>query len=182
VEGYQDMKTGKSTDDMGKAEKELNYVRHFAIKGATFDTERFQFNTAISRTMELVNTMYKYEADVEVKNVRLYEDTITDLLKLIAPFTPHFAEEMWEQMGFGYSIFNHPWPQFDEKALVRDVIEMAVQINGVIRTKVEVPSQADQKEVEDIALSDDRVKPYTDGKQVVKVIVVKGRLVNIVVK
>jgi leucyl-tRNA synthetase len=85
-------------------------------------------------------------------------------------------------MGFGYSIFNHPWPQFDEKALVRDVIEMAVQINGVIRTKVEVPSQADQKEVEDIALSDDRVKPYTDGKQVVKVIVVKGRLVNIVVK
>lgn len=182
VEGFADVKAGKTREYMGKEEKDLNYIRHFAIKGASADTERFQFNTAISRSMELVNAMYKYEADVEVKNVALYEATITDLLKLIAPFAPHFAEEMWEQMGYSYSIFNQPWPQYDEKALVKDVIELAVQINGVVRTKVEVPSQADQKEVEAIALADDKVKAYMDGKQIVKVIVVKGRLVNIVVK
>ncbi len=167
--------------EMGAEEKELNLVRHNAIKNVTIDTEQFQFNTAIARTMELVNAIYKYDA-LPQKNRGLLEDTVTDLLKLMAPFAPHFAEEMWELMGKPFSIFNAPWPVHDESALVRDEVEIAVQFNGQIKFKINVPSSADNKEIEEITLKDSRSQTYLAGKNVVKVIVVKGRLINIVVK
>lgn len=173
---------GKIKDDMGKDEKELNYVRHYAIKGVTEDAERFQFNTAIARIMELVNALYKYEADVEVKNIKFYEEVVADLIKLLAPFAPHFSEEMWEKLGYEYSVFNQKWPEWDEKALQRDVVEIAVQVNGKVRGRLEVPSKATDEEIEKLALSDKNVKAYVDGKEIKKVIVVKNRLVNIVVK
>ena len=173
---------GKIKDDMGKDEKELNYVRHYAIKGVTEDAERFQFNTAIARIMELVNALYKYEADVEVKNIKFYEEVVADLIKLLAPFAPHFSEEMWEKLGYEYSVFNQKWPEWDEKALQRYVVEIAVQVNGKVRGRLEVPSKATDEEIEKLALSDKNVKAYVDGKEIKKVIVVKNRLVNIVVK
>jgi leucyl-tRNA synthetase len=173
---------GKIKDDMGKDEKELNYVRQYAIKGVTEDAERFQFNTAIARIMELVNALYKYEADVEVKNIKFYEEVVADLIRLLAPFAPHFSEEMWEKLGYEYSVFNQKWPKWDEKALQRDVVEIAVQVNGKVRGRLEVPSNATDEEVEKLALSDKNVKAYVDGKEIKKVIVVKNRLVNIVVK
>jgi len=170
-----------SADKMGAEEKELNYIRNYAIKNVTADTEQFQFNTSIARIMELVNAMYKYDA-LESKNRALLEDTTKDMLKLIAPFAPHFAEEMWERMGNPYSIFNEPWPVHDEKALVKDEVELAVQFNGQVKFRINVPSDADNKAIEEIALNDERSKPYLKDKTVVKVIVVKNRLVNIVVK
>jgi len=173
---------GKTKDEMGKDENELNYVRHYAIKSVTEDAERFQFNTAIARIMELVNALYKYEADVEVKNIEFYEDVVADLIRLLAPFAPHFSEEMWEKLGYEYSVFNQKWPKWDEKALQRDVVEIAVQVNGKVRGRLEVPSNATDEEVEKLALSDKNVKAYVDGKEIKKVIVVKNRLVNIVVK
>lgn len=173
---------GKTKDEMGKDENELNYVRHYAIKGVTEDAERFQFNTAIARIMELVNALYKYDTDVEVKNIKFYEDVVADLIRLLAPFAPHFSEEMWEKLGYEYSVFNQKWPKWDEKALQRDVVEIAVQVNGKVRGRLEVPSNAPDEEVQRIALSDDKIKSYLDGKEIKKVIVVKGRLVNIVVK
>ncbi|SFD97382.1 leucyl-tRNA synthetase [Thermoanaerobacter thermohydrosulfuricus] len=173
---------GKTKDEMGKDENELNYVRHYAIKGVTEDAERFQFNTAIARIMELVNALYKYEADVEVKNIKFYEEVVADLIKLLAPFAPHFSEEMWEKLGYEYSVFNQKWPKWDEKALQRDVVEIAVQVNGKVRGRLEVPSNATDEEIEKLALSDKNVKAYVDGKEIKKVIVVKNRLVNIVVK
>ncbi|UZQ83309.1 leucine--tRNA ligase [Thermoanaerobacter sp. RKWS2] len=173
---------GKTKDEMGKDENELNYVRHYAIKGVTEDAERFQFNTAIARIMELVNALYKYEADVEVKNIEFYEDVVADLIRLLAPFAPHFSEEMWEKLGYEYSVFNQKWPKWDEKALQRDVVEIAVQVNGKVRGRLEVPSNATDEEIEKLALSDKNVKAYVDGKEIKKVIVVKNRLVNIVVK
>jgi len=157
-------------------------VRHYAIKGVTEDAERFQFNTAIARIMELVNALYKYEADVEVKNIKFYEEVVADLIKLLAPFAPHFSEEMWEKLGYEYSVFNQKWPEWDEKALQRDVVEIAVQVNGKVRGRLEVPSKATDEEIEKLALSDKNVKAYVDGKEIKKVIVVKNRLVNIVVK
>ena len=180
IEGLNEIKTSKT--EMGKDEKELNYVRHFAIKGVTADAEKFQFNTSISRLMELVNALYKYDAEVQVKNAAFLKAVLSDLIKLTAPFAPHFAEEMWELMGLPYSIFNEKWPEWDKAALVKDMVEIAVQVNGAIRCKLDVPSNADDKEIESIALGDERVKPFLDGKEVKKVIVVKGRLVNIVVK
>ncbi len=170
-----------SVSAMDANEKELNFVRHSTIKSVTADTEVFQFNTSIARIMELVNAIYKYDA-LSQKNRSLMEDTIADCLKLLAPFAPHFAEEMWEMMGHTTSIFNEKWPEFDEDALVKDEVELAVQFNGQIRFKINVPTDADNKAIEEIALGDDRAKPYIEGKNIVKVIVVKGRLVNIVVK
>ncbi|EIV99274.1 leucine--tRNA ligase [Thermoanaerobacter siderophilus] len=174
--------SGKTKDEMGEEEKELNYIRHYTIKSVTEDADKFQFNTAIARIMELVNALYKYEADVEVKNIKFYEEVVTDLIRLLAPFAPHFSEEMWEKLGYEYSVFNQKWPEWDEKALQRDVVEIAVQVNGKVRGRLEVPSKATDEEVEKLALSDKNVKAYVDGKEIKKVIVVKNRLVNIVVK
>lgn len=182
VERVIELRSGSSRDEIGKDEKELNYARHFAIKEVSEDAEKFQFNTSISRLMELVNALYKYDSEVNRKNARFFEDVAADLLRLLAPFAPHFAEEMWEQLGYEYSIFNQKWPKWDENALVKDTIEIAVQVNGVVRSKVDIPSNAGNEEVEKIALSDDRIRPYIDGKEIKKVIVVKGRLVNIVAK
>ena len=170
-----------SADNMGADEKELNYIRNYAIKNVTADTEQFQFNTSIARIMELVNAKYKYDT-LENKNRTLLEDTTVDLLKLLAPFAPHFTEEMWEMLGNTTSIFNEPWPVHDDKALIKDEVELAVQFNGQIKYRINVPSDADNKAIEELAVNDERSKPYLKDKTIVKVIVVKNRLVNIVVK
>lgn len=182
VERLEEIKASENKSSMDKGEKELNFVRNFAIKGVSEDAEKFQFNTSISRLMELVNALYKYDQEVENKNYDFLKEVIDDLLKLLAPFAPHFAEEMWEKMGNGYSIFNQSWPSYDEKAMVRDMVEMAIQVNGKVRGKIEVSSSADEKEIEKTALEDEKVQGYIEGKEVKKVIVIKGRLINIVVK
>lgn len=172
---------GDCRQAIGEAEKELNYVRHYVIKGITEDAERFQYNTCISRMMELTNALYKYDNEVEHKNITLMEECTRDLLLLMAPFAPHFGEEMWERMGYEYSIFNQSWPQCDPQALVRDTVELAVQVNGRVRGHIDVPAQAQRSEIERLALELDAVQPYLQGKTVRRIIVVPNRLVNIVV-
>jgi leucyl-tRNA synthetase len=125
--------------------------------------------------------LYKYENEVEVKNMEFYEDVVKDFVKILAPFAPHFSEEMWERLGYEYSVFNQKWPEWDEKALEREMIEIAIQVNGKVRSKVQVPSNATDEELKQVALSDERVKSYLDGKEIKKVVIVKNRLVNIVV-
>ncbi|MDK2805872.1 MAG: leucyl-tRNA synthetase [Thermoanaerobacterium sp.] len=182
IDKFIDDKGKAGKDEISKDEKELNYVRNYTIKSVTEDAEKFQFNTAIARIMELVNALYKYDADVEIKNTRLYEETIADLVRLLAPFAPHFAEEIWEKMGYSYSVFNQKWPEYDEKALVKDTVEIAIQVNGKVRGRIEISSDAAEKEIQDKALSCDNIRQFIDGKEIKKVIVVKNRLVNIVVK
>lgn len=181
IDKFTEERNAKSTDRMGPDEKELIFVQNTAIKGVTEDAEKFQFNTSIARIMELTNALYKYDA-LEEKNRTLMEDVIRDLLLLLAPFAPHFSEEMWERMGYEYSIFNQKWPSYDPKALVKDTIEMAVQINGQVKYKILVPQDADNKAVEEAALNDEKASVYLKGKEIVKVIVVPKRIVNIVVK
>ncbi|WP_434577887.1 leucine--tRNA ligase [Thermoanaerobacterium thermosaccharolyticum] len=173
-------KSGKN--EISKDEKELNYVRNYTIKSVTDDAEKFQFNTAIARIMELVNALYKYDGEVENKNMKLYEETIADLIRVLAPFAPHFSEEMWERLGYSYSVFNQKWPEYDEKALVKDTIEIAIQVNGKVRGRLEIPSGATEKEIQDKALVVESIKQFIEGKEIKKVVVVKNRLVNIVVK
>lgn len=174
--------SGQATaSNIGADENELNYVRHYTIKSVTHDTEQFQFNTSIARLMELVNAIYKYDL-LKNKNRDLIKDTVEDLLKLIAPFAPHFAEEMWEIIGQSGSIFNQAWPKHDAKALVKDEVELAVQFNGQIKFRINVPANADIKAIEESAVNDPRTSAYIEDKKIVRVIVVKGRLVNIVVK
>ena len=182
VERVSELRGQKSRNEVTENEKELNYVRHMAIKGVTKDSEIFQFNTSIAKIMELLNALYKYDQEVEYKNIPYLEDVMADLLKLLAPFAPHFTEEMWEKLGYEYSVFNQKWPVWDESALVRDSIELAIQVNGKVKGRIEVPSAASEKEIEDMVMANPETKGLIAGKQVVRVIVVKGRLVNIVVK
>lgn len=167
--------------EYGREEKELNFLRHSTIKRVTDDMEVFSFNTAIARIMELVNGLVKYD-QLNDKNVKLMRETASDLIGLLAPLAPHFAEELNENIGNKKSIFNMPYPKYDESALVKDSYELAVQVNSKVRSKIEVPSGSDDKAIAEIAMNNDAIKPLIDGKTVVKTIVIPKRLVNIVVK
>lgn len=181
VEKFKEEKGMPGSDAIGANEKELSFVHHTAIKGVTEDAEKFQFNTSIARLMELINALYKYDS-LSNKNRKLMEEVIRDLIILLSPFAPHFAEEMWEAMGYEYSVFNQSWPAYDPKALVKDTVEMAVQINGQVKYKIEVASDADKKAIEETALNDEKAATFLKDKEIVKIIVIPGRLVNIVIK
>ena len=169
----------KTTID--SAEKELNFWKHTAIKGVTEDTDKMQFNTSIARLMELTNAINKYLQE-SVKNSVFLKETISDYIKLLAPFAPHFAEEQWSLLGNNSSIFNERFPEFDPSALIKDEIEIAIQINGKIKAKIMIASNLDEERIKKEALENETIKENTAGKNIVKVIVIKGRLVNIVVK
>ena len=158
-------------------DKELNFVRHTTIERVTADMEVFSFNTAIARLMELTNALQKYDGN----NDGLYRATVIDFIRMLAPITPHFAEELNEKMHLPYSIFNASYPVADKSAMVKDSIELAVQVNSKVKSKITVASDASEDEIKATALSDANVAPFIDGKDVKKVIVIKGRLVNIVV-
>lgn len=166
---------------MDKAEKELNYWRHNTIKSVTEDTDKLQFNTAIARMMEFINALSKYTQEKEM-NLTFLKDVVSDYLRLLAPFAPHFSEEQWSLLGNTSSIFNETWPKFDPKALVKDEIEIAIQVNGKIKNKIMVSSDLDEEGIKEAALADEKIIASTEGKNIIKVIVIKGRLVNIVVK
>lgn len=163
----------------GAAEKELNYVRNNTIKQITRDVENFSFNTAVARLMEYVNALYKYDNLAE-KNIPFLKECVKDLLLLMAPFTPHFAEELWEVCGHKYSIFDKRYPVCDESALVREETEYAVQVNSKIKGKLMIAKDMSKEEIEAFVLASELVKPLAEGKVVKKFIVVPGRLVNII--
>lgn len=168
-----------SKNAFGAKERELNYIRHGAIKSIGFDLDRFQFNTAIARMMELVNALYKYVDGGSVDG-KFLNETVRDLLVLLAPFAPHICEELWERMGYPYSIFNQTWPVFDETAMTRDVIEYGVQINGKVRCRIDIAADAGNEQIQSAVLADADVQHYIGDKTVKKVIVVRN-IVNIVV-
>lgn len=160
-------------------DKELRYVLNYSIKKATDDISiRFNFNTAISCVMELVNALYAYNGS----NNALISEAAKDLIIMLAPFVPHITEELWEIIGGQGSVHDQSWVSYDEKALVKDETEIVVQINGKVKDKMMISTGLSDDEIKAIALENDKIKELTDGKQVLKVIVVKGKLVNIVVK
>lgn len=161
-----------------KAEKELNYVRNATIKAVSADIETFSFNTALARIMEFVNAIYAYDAAVSKKSA-LFKDCVKDLVLLLAPFAPHFSEELWEMLGQPYSVFNQRYPVADEKALVRDEVELAVQVNSKLRARITVPAGAERGEIESTAR--EAVKAQLGGAEPKKIIIVPGRLVNLIV-
>ncbi|MFA9397509.1 MAG: leucine--tRNA ligase [Clostridiaceae bacterium] len=162
-------------------EKELNYWRHLAIKKVSEDSEAMQFNTAIARLMELTNALSKYIKNNNI-NSALLKDVVCDFIKLLAPFAPHLGEEMWSELGMGYSVFNQSWPVFDEKALIKDEVEIAIQINGKIKTRINIPNNLSEDDIKSISLNNKDIITNLLGKDIKKVIVIKGRLVNIVAK
>lgn len=165
----------------GKA-KEVRREIHQTIKEYRRDfEERYQFNTAIAKIMKLLNTLQEFEPKCET-DYKVLREGIEVITLLLSPITPHVAEEVWELLGNEGFVVNQPLPESDEEALKLEEIEIPVQINGKVRAKVKIPAQASEEEVKEITLQDERVKRYTEGKEIEKFIYVKGRLVNIVVK
>ena len=158
------------------ARERLDYVRNNTIKCVSADIENFSFNTAIARIMELVNAVYDY-VNAGGATDTFFEDCRKDLVRLLAPFAPHFAEELWEILGQEYSVFNQPFPVCNEDALVLRKVELAVQVNSRIRAKVTVASDATREEIEKAALA--ALEGQLEGAPK-KIIVVPGRLVNII--
>jgi leucyl-tRNA synthetase len=167
--------------EYGKAEKELNFVRHNTINEVTKNFEEFAFNSSIARIMEFVNAMYSYEK-LEVKDSKLLKEVTNDLVKLLAPCAPHFAEELWHMLGHNESVFNANYPIADESKLVRDEVEIVVQINSKIVEKMIVENDLDDKVVEELAKNNEKVSEKLKGRQVVKAIVIKNRLINLIIK
>lgn len=165
-----------SVSELSAEDKELNFIRNTTIERVTADMEAFSFNTAIARLMELTNALGKYSGG----NDGLFRATIIDLIKLLAPITPHFAEELNEKLGRAYSIFNDSYPVVDKKATVRDTVEIAIQVNSKVRAKSNINADSTEDEIKSAALASLDIAPFIAGKNVKKVIVIKGRLVNIV--
>ncbi len=163
-------------------DRRLAYVLNNTIKRVTVDIrDRFNFNTAISAIMELVNEMYRYK-DLEDVNLGLMADAAEKLVLLLSPFVPHICEEMWEGLGHGSSLYHADWPVCDEGALVKDSVEIVLQVNGKVRDKLEVPAGLGKEEFQEYVMATDNAKALCEGKQIVKIIAVPGKLVNLVVK
>jgi leucyl-tRNA synthetase len=155
---------------------------HETIKKVTKDIEdRFHFNTAISAIMELVNTLYGVDLDQSPPKVAVMRLAMESVTLLLSPIVPHFAEELWNTLGFETSILLAPWPSYREDALAKDELLIVVQVNGKLRSRFNVDVDTDGDTIRKMALSDERVRKFIDGKPVKKVVVVKEKLVNIVV-
>ena len=164
----------------GSEEKQLNYARNYAIQRVSHDLEAFSFNTAVARLMELVNAINKYDA-LDRRNIPLLKATAKDLLLLLAPFAPHFCEELWQQTGGKGFVFEQSYPKEDAAALVLDESEYAVQVNSKIVCRAMFANGSSREEIQARALSLAEVQARVNGSPVKKCIVVPGRLVNLIV-
>jgi leucyl-tRNA synthetase len=163
------------------AERELRRVIHKTIRKVTEDLERFHFNTMLASLMEFTNYLSKVEAARNV-STPLWQESISYMLLLLAPTAPYLAEELWTRAGHPYSIHNEPWPRFDEELAKEEQITVPIQINGKLRDKVVVSASVSEAEVKELVLARERVKAYTDSRNILNVIYVPKRLVSIVVK
>ncbi|MCX7913772.1 MAG: class I tRNA ligase family protein, partial [Thermodesulfovibrionales bacterium] len=154
---------------------------HQTIKKVTKDIEReYHFNTAIAALMELANDMstfnIKTDGDEEV-----FSFAVKNIILMIAPFAPHIAEEMWQRIGKKNSIFEHPWPYWDEELAKEEEVELVVQVNGRVRAKMLIPAGLSDDEVKERALSEPKISEITRDAKIKRIVVVQGRLVNIVI-
>ena len=152
----------------------LDKIYNQTVKKVTDDFEALHFNTGISQLMVFVNEAYKVDA--------LPVEYVEGFVKLLAPIAPHMMAEIWEKLGHAETLTYAAWPTYDEKFLVDDTVEVIVQVNGKLRAKLQVAKDIDKDTLQDLALNDENVLKFTEGKNIVKVIVVPGKIVNIVVK
>jgi len=174
----------KVTENLSGVNKEMRRLTHLTIKRITDDiSTRFNFNTAVSAIMELVNGLYQYkEVPASDRNPAVLREAVETLLLLLAPFAPFVAEELWEKMGHNTSIHRENWPGYDPKALIEDEVTIVVQINGRVRDKVVLPKGVSAEDMKARVLEQPRVKQLMEGKTIIKVILVPDKLVNIVLK
>lgn len=166
---------------LGASEKDLRRLTHNTIKRVTDDAgSRFNFNTAISAIMELVNGIYQYREKEQGKNIAVLTEAIDNLVLLLAPFTPHIAEELWQGLGHTDSVHQQKWPEYDSKAMVQEEVTVVVQINGKMRDKLNLAVDMPQAEVEIAVLALPKIAEQIQGKAIKKIVVIPNKLVNIV--
>ena len=171
---FYDQRTGEFLPDRSEPTPEQYKSVHKLIKKVTQDIEQFSYNTSISAFMICVNELHQLKCHNEA--------LLTDVVGLIAPFAPHIAEELWHALGNSGSIFDACWPEYNEKYLVESTVQMGIAFNGKRRFEMQFAADADNAAVEQAVMADPRTAKYTDGKQIVKVIIVPKRMVNVVVK
>jgi leucyl-tRNA synthetase len=155
-----------------KTDPSLLRLMHKTIKKVSEDIEEFKFNTAIASLMELTNAIYQYGADKEV---------FSNLVILISPFVPHFAEELWQLLGNKGSVIKAGWPKYDPGFLLEDNITVVIQVNGKLRSKIDVPADISEDRLKELVLSDDKLRPWLKGRPLKNLILVPKKLVNIVI-
>jgi len=177
-----------SPEDISVEAKKIRQKTHQTIKKVTEDIEqRFHFNTAISAIMELVNEVYKFQLEAEERqgkdeDIFVLKEALEMIVRLLGPISPHFSEELWQEMGNKEIIYMHPWPKYDEKMLKEEEKLIVVQVNGKLRGKLTVPASYDDEKIKEDALSLPKIQEKIKDKKIIKVIVVSGKLVNIVIK
>ena len=177
-----------SSEDISVEAKNLRQKTHQTIKKVTEDIEeRFHFNTAISAIMELVNEVYKFQLETGEKqgkegDIFVLRETLEMIIRLLGPIAPHFSEELWHKTGNKEIIYTQPWPKYDKKILEEEEKLIVVQVNGKLRGKLIVSESCDDEKIKEEALSLPKIQEKIKGKKIIKVIVVSGKLVNIVIK
>ncbi|HQZ21157.1 MAG TPA: class I tRNA ligase family protein, partial [Thermoflexales bacterium] len=183
-DGRQTMDDGDSSSNVHRpssaVEKDLRRIAHQTIMRYERDLKSFSFNTIVAAMMEFTNALFKAR-DAGLVGTPAWKESVDILVRLLAPIAPHMAEEIWAQMGHGYSIHQQAFPVADEAAAREDEVEIAVQVNGKVRDRITVASGADEATVREVALATAGAQKFMEGKPARKVLVVPGRLVNIVV-
>lgn len=168
--------------NLTKADKDMRAKTNNTLKKVTEDlNDRFGFNTAIAALMELINDLYKYK-ELDDRNDAVIKEAIEAVVVILAPFAPHLGEELWLMIGKEASVFDIAWLEYDKSAIQLDEVEIIVQVNGKVRNKINAPVGIDQEAMKDLALNDEKIKEFIEDKDVVKVIAIPSKLVNIVVK
>jgi leucyl-tRNA synthetase len=186
--GYELAQTGPASsspvaDALPAALAAARFEVHAQLKQANYDMSRHQFNTVATAGMKILNALesaQKSGADAAA-TANVLREGFSILLRVLSPITPHISHELWRDLGYGEDILTAPWPEHDPAALVQDELELVVQVNGKKRGDVRVPRDADRKAIEEIVLADSAVQKFVAGQPIKKVVVVPGRLVNVVV-
>jgi leucyl-tRNA synthetase len=156
--------------------RQARRIMHYTIKRVSEDIESLSFNTAIAALMEALNELRGLSLETELRR-----EAAQTLTLLIVPFAPHLAEELWERLGGSYSVHQQRWPQWDEALISGDTVTLVIQVNGKVRDRIEVPADIDEASAQALALDSEAVQRYLDGLQPPRVVVVPGKLVNVVV-
>lgn len=174
---------------VSKIEKKLIIKLHQTIKKVTDSIEdNYHFNTSIAAVMELINDMSEYKQnqldkiELTSESKKIWKSCVENLVLLVGPFTPHIADEMWQILGNSGYVFNQKWPSYVEELTKSDEINIAVQINGKLRDTITMSAEASKEEMEKAAFESSKVKNTIEGKEIVKVIIVPKKIVNIVIK
>jgi len=176
---HRDWKQRLQGAELSADERKLRRKTHQTIKKVGEDIEDFRFNTAVAAIMEWVNLMYELKDTLIASPA--FSEAIYSLILVLAPFTPHIADELWERLGYEGFTYNQPYPEYDEAVAAAEELNIVVQVNGKLRDVLVVPVDTPQEELERLALASPKVQQFTNGKTVKKVIVVPGKLVNVVV-